>query len=368
MTPQISAAYCGDFRHGSISIDGALPQGAPHMWAHSLTDLACALRRDAGAGRFRDHDGAVLAQGQIDSAIAALEAAGFRPGDVGLIEAANTLPVIATMLAVWELGGVVCPIDPDCPDAVRALVAQESGATVLVPANAAPHPLTTERPGRKITLRRPLRVTGVDLAMMIFTSGSSGRPKGVVLTHNNVMSALRAIVGYTGIGPEDRIFAVPPFFFDYGLYQVLIALLTGCELVVANAHRAVNKLAPILAQTQPTILPVVPALASGLGRMLEMTARSVPSVRLVTNTGGHLSEATIALLSKVLPNAAMMPMYGLTECKRATYCDRRLYPDATDSIGVAMPGLEAAVVVDTPEGLREAQPGKPANSGCGALR
>lgn len=349
-------AYSGDFRHGSITVAGRLPEGPAGFWAHSLTDLACALRRDDGAGRFRDHAGARLDQGRIDAAVMVYEAAGLRAGDVVLVEAANSLTTLAALIALWELGGVACPIDPECSEAVRALVAEESGALFLVAQDGAVTAFARERAAPRIRLRRPHRVTGSDLALMIFTSGSSGRPKGVVLSQHNVMSALRAIAGYLGVTAEDRILAIPPLFFDYGLYQALLALMTGAELVVANEHRSVARLAPIAAEVQPTILPVVPALASGLGRMLEIGKRRIDSVRLVSNTGGHLAEATMAQLKQVLPNARMIPMYGLTECKRALYCDRALHPEAADSVGVPMPGLEAAVVVEEQGAFREAAP------------
>jgi long-chain acyl-CoA synthetase len=355
----MKAMFPGDFRHASISVGGDLPTGDPAYWAQSVTDLVCGLRRDGGVGRFANHLGTRLEQAQIDAAMTALLASEMRAGDVVIVEAVNTLPTIAMLLALWELGGVICPIDPECPPHVRALVAEESGALFTVTQEGEVQKLARGRSRPLVTLRRPKRITGVDLALMIFTSGSSGRPKGVVLTHANMMSALRAICGFLKITKEDRILAIPPFFFDYGLYQILFALMTGAELIVANEHRSVAKLAPILAQVEPTILPVVPALASGLGRMLEISKRNVPSVRLVTNTGGHLSEATMDLLARIVPNARMVPMYGLTECKRALYCDRGLYPDAADCVGVAMPGLDVAVVAEGPDGsLYEAATGE----------
>ncbi len=343
------------YENASISVTGRLPNGPPPAWAQSLTDLVCGLRRDGGEGRVSDHLGVVLDGDAIDRAAAALEAAGVQADDVVLVEAHNTLVSIAAMLALWQKGCVVCPIDPDCTPLVRELIAATAEATAVVAPDGTVKRLGGSRRDPVVRLIRPKRVTGADLALMVFTSGSSGNPKGVVLTHHNVMSALRAIATYLGLTAEDRILAIPPLFFDYGLYQLLLSLFTGCTLVVANENRSVAKLAPVIAAVQPTVLPVVPALASGIGRMLQIRKTTVPSVRLVTNTGGHLPEACIALLQEVFPNVNPVPMYGLTECKRALYCDRSHLRDAPDSVGVPMPGLDARVVVTGADGdFREA--------------
>ena len=350
-----AVAVASRYQHASTSITGRLPAGPPPVWAQTLTDLVCGVRRDGGEGRVTDHLGVALDAAMVDQAAAALEAAGVQADDVVLVEAHNTLASIAAMLALWQKGCVVCPIDPECSSLVRVLIAATAEATAVVATDGSVQRLGGIRRDPVVRLIRPKRVTGVDVALIVFTSGSSGNPKGVVLTHHNAMSALRAISTYLGLTEQDRILAIPPLFFDYGLYQLLLSLFTGCTLVVANENRSVAKLAPVIAAVQPTVLPVVPALASGIGRMLQIRKTAVPSVRLVTNTGGHLPEACIALLQEVFPNVNTVPMYGLTECKRALYCDRARFPDAPDSVGVPMPGLDARVVVeDAAGGFREA--------------
>lgn len=344
------------FEHASLSVTGQLPRGEPAVWAQSLTDLVCGLRQDGAEGCVQDHLGHALSAQQVDAACAALTDAGVQAGHVVMVEAANTLTSIAAILALWQKGCVVCPIDPACAADVRALIAHEAEARAVIGTDGVVQLLGEPRTQPVVRLIRPKRITGVDVALMVFTSGSSGRPKGVVLTHHNVLSALRAIAAYLQVSAKDRILAIPPLFFDYGLYQLLLSVFTRCTLVVANENRSVAKLAPIVAACEPTIFPVVPALASGIGRMLEIRKTQVGSVRLITNTGGHLAESSIALLQGVFPNANSVPMYGLTECKRALYCDRSVYPNAADSVGIAMPGLDVRVVVQNDDGsYREAE-------------
>lgn len=357
MTTVIATASA--FEHASLNVAGQLPKGAAAFWAQSLTDLVCGIRRDGREGCVQDHEGRRLDAARLDAAYDALAVAGVEAGHVVLVEAANTLTSIAAILSLWQKGCVVCPIDRDCTPAVRELIARQADARAIINVDGKVSVFGEPRSRPVIRLLRPRRITGVDLALMVFTSGTSGNPKGVVLTHHNVMSALRAIATYLGLTEQDRILAIPPLFFDYGLYQLLLSLFTGCTLIVADDNRSVDKLALVIESVQPTVLPMVPALASAIGRMLQIRDKREQSVRLITNTGGHLPETSIALLQSVFPHAGIIPMYGLTECKRALYCDRSRFPEAVDSVGVAMAGLDARVVLEHEGGgFREASPGE----------
>ncbi|WP_321818268.1 MULTISPECIES: class I adenylate-forming enzyme family protein [unclassified Paraburkholderia] len=270
--------------------------------------------------------------------------AGLVAQDVLMIDAANTLASVAAIVAAWLYGLVVCPVDPDTPAATKAMIAQAAHARAQLDAAGDLLLLQQQPAPATIVLRRPARVTGPDLALLIFTSGSSGTPKGVVLTHANVMTALRGISSYQNIRADDRILCVPPLFFDYGLYQLLLAMFNRCELVVAGGQTHAVALKKLIERVSPTVLPVVPALASGVAKLFAMVNKEARTVRLVTNTGGHLSAGTVELLCQAMPQAVIMPMYGLTECKRALYLDSVRFPAARDTVGDAMPALDAVLV------------------------
>jgi acyl-CoA synthetase (AMP-forming)/AMP-acid ligase II len=348
-------------RHASLLPDGALPEGDRRFWAHTLTDVVAGFLRDADPTRIAQHDGRTLALHSVLEAGERLRAAGVRPGDVVLVECHNEVAGLATLLACWLEACCVCPIDPATPADVKALIATESGATAQADSEGAIRPLPRTagaahaRPSL-FRLRGAARVTGSDLALLIFTSGSSGTPKGVMLSHLNVMSALRSLSAYLELRADDRILTIPPLFFDYGLYQLLLALFDGCGLMLSGRHPNIAELRKQIVRHEPSVLPVVPALASGLARLFETLGKTASSVRLVTNTGGHLSDATIAALESVFPQARIMPMYGLTECKRALFLDRDRFPGRAGSVGRAMPGLEAVVAIREDGELREAPP------------
>ncbi|MGP8431869.1 class I adenylate-forming enzyme family protein [Paraburkholderia fungorum] len=343
------------FSAASVSLDGELPQGDPRVWSHTLTDVVAAFIRDKQTDRVRDSADVELDPGRVETRVAQLREAGVRGGGVVVVEAYNTLQAVESMLAVWLLGCAVCPVDPDAPATVKALIAREAKADASVTVNGELI-LHSDVDGASglIELRRPIRVTGPDLALVIFTSGSSGVPKGVLLSHENVMSALRAISTYLQLQPGDQILCVPPLFFDYGLYQLLLAMFNGCALTLNDRHTSAVMILKLIESSKATVLPVVPALAAALAKMLGVVGKQGPQVRLVTNTGGHLTQTAIAALRGAFPNATVMPMYGLTECKRAFYLDVSRFDAQSGAVGRPMPGLEARVLVNDAGNLREA--------------
>lgn len=231
-----------------------IPPGDPRIWAHSLQDLVRATLRDAGAGRIRDAAGIRLKEDAVRALCERLAAHGVRAGDVVLVKARNDLDGVCAVLGTWLLGCAVCPVDPSATSQVHELIARHSGARIVLEADGS---LVATAPDSwrrgMLGIERP---TGVDLALIIFTSGSSGVPKGVLLTHSNVMSALRAITTFLEISPADRVLSVPPLFLDYGLYQVLFSMFTGCELVLGTGITSPLKILSLINDTQPTMLPV----------------------------------------------------------------------------------------------------------------
>ncbi|MBV8753557.1 MAG: acyl--CoA ligase [Pseudonocardiales bacterium] len=337
---------------------GGLPPGDPRIWAHSMQHLVLATLRDGGCRNIADVSGQVLHEDAVVAARDRLEHIGVRPGDVVLIKAKNDVNGAAALLGAWLQGCAVCPVDPSAPASVHDLIAHHSGARAVVDSAGCVSLAEGAGASRRSRIRIG-RPTGVDLGLIIFTSGSSGVPKGVMLTHGNVMSALRAISSFLEIGRDDKIFCVPPMFLDYGLYQVLFSMFTGCRLVLASGVTSPLKILALIEQAQPTILPVVPALASGLATVLNTFNQTIESLRTISNTGGHLAPATITAMSRSFPNARIFPMYGLTETKRALYLPPQLVAQKAGSVGGPMPGLDARVVVRDEAGtLAEAKAGE----------
>ncbi len=181
----------------------------------------------------------------------------------------------------------------------------------------------------------------VDLAAIVYTSGSTGPPKGVTLTHANMTFAAGAIAEYLELTHDDRVLCVVPLSFDYGLYQLLMCVRVGATLVLEKGFAFPGRVVALLQAERITGLPGVPTIFQVLTSLSGLAERELPDLRFLTNTAAALSTATIAALRRTFPGARLYSMYGLTECKRVSY----LPPDQLDarpeSVGIPIPGTEA---------------------------
>ncbi|MDX2055554.1 MAG: AMP-binding protein [Polyangiaceae bacterium] len=193
------------------------------------------------------------------------------------------------------------------------------------------------------SLPLPVRSITVDLAAIIYTSGSTGDPKGVMLTHQNMVAAAESITTYVRNVHDDVVVNVLPMSFDYGLYQWLMVNQFGGTLVLDSSFNYPAAVLKVIAEEQVTGLPVVPTIASLLAQFAQ-TGTTLPGVRYVTNTAAALSPTHIEVLKKVCPNARIYSMYGLTECKRVCYLPPEDLDRKPDSVGRAMPNMETFVL------------------------
>lgn len=164
----------------------------------------------------------------------------------------------------------------------------------------------------------------------------------MVCTHRQVVFAARAIARRLDYGPRDVVLAALPLSFDYGLYQLLLAAIGGSEVVLADAAAPVRVLT-VLREHRVTVMPVVPSLAEMLCRL---AARGTPPdhVRLFTNTGAALAGSTIEALRSGFPGAAVVAMYGITECKRVTIAEPDADRERPGSVGLPLDGTTVEVL------------------------
>ncbi|WLI88920.1 acyl-CoA ligase (AMP-forming), exosortase A system-associated [Massilia sp. R2A-15] len=321
-----------------------------------------------GARRF---DYAALAQAVQDAAGAML-ATGLGRAERVAVYLDKRAETVAAIFGAAAAGGVFVPVNPllkpgqvahilaDCQ--VRVLVTSGARLRTLAPVLAgcgalhtiivtdAADPADAPAHCRLLDWRAAMaagagasaahRVIDADMAAILYTSGSTGLPKGVVLSHRNLVAGADSVASYLGLQASDRILSVLPLSFDYGLSQLTTAFRAGAAVVLMN-YLFPRDIAKAVADEAITGLAAVPPLWMELARL--DWPRDC-SLRFLTNSGGAMPVPTVRALQAALPGASLFLMYGLTEAFRSTYLPPAELARRPESMGRAIPNAEVMVV------------------------
>lgn len=198
-------------------------------------------------------------------------------------------------------------------------------------------------------------VAADDLCYVIYTSGSKGTPKGVMMEHAAVAFAADSIIQYLGNDARDVVFDALPLSFDYGLYNLLMPLRFGGTVVLESSDSHPYSWLARLRHEGVTGLPLLPSILAMLLR-LRPDQFVVPTLRYATTTGQHLPVEDARRFTERHPAVRFFSMYGLSECKRATYLPPERLLDKPGSVGIPIPGTRA-YPVDS-RGRRITRPGE----------
>ncbi|MCC7202312.1 MAG: AMP-binding protein [Nitrospirae bacterium] len=188
------------------------------------------------------------------------------------------------------------------------------------------------------------RVIDADLAAIIYTSGSSGFPKGVMMAHFNMVSAANSITTYLENTPDDIILNVLPLSFDYGLYQVIMGFKAGATVILENSYMYPYRIIQTILKERVTGFPIVPTISAILLQMDDIKRHDFSCLRYISNTAAALPVSHIQKLRELFPGTRIYSMYGLTECKRVSYLPPDQLDIRPDSVGKGMPNTEAYIV------------------------
>ncbi|PBB64547.1 AMP-dependent synthetase [Mesorhizobium sp. WSM4312] len=304
-----------------------------------------------------------------------LAASGVARGDRVMIFADNTVETVVSFWAVLKANAVVCIVNPltksdkldyllnDCLPA--ALITDAHLHSIFrEPARSCPSLLRTIVSGSidddelsrlPQAIRWDIAVAAgdapparrcidIDLAAIIYTSGSTGEPKGVMLTHRNMMTACASIASYLELAEDEVILNVLPLAFDYGLYQMVMAFRTGARLVLERSFAFPAQVLGLIRQEGVTGFPGVPTIFAALSELKSLKDQDFSSIRYVTNTAAALPLKHILMLRDLFSSARIYSMYGLTECKRCTYLPPEDLARKPLSVGIAIPNTEMWIV------------------------
>lgn len=239
------------------------------------------------------------------------------------------------------------------------------GGAARAPAHAA---LTSWAEALEAAATCPRRVAiDQDLASIVYTSGSTGEPKGVMLTHANMLAAATSITTYLDAKDSDVVLCALPLAFDYGLYQVLMAARVGATVVLESGFTYPSAILDTVVREQVTAFPGVPTIFAILTQMGELE-HDLSRVRYVTNTAAALPVAHLTRLAEIFPNARIYSMYGLTECKRCTYLPPEDLLEKPTSVGIAIPNTELWIEDEHGQRLGAGQVGQLVIRGATVMR
>ena len=305
----------------------------------------------------------------------ALRARGLQRGDRVAIYMDNTWPCVVSIFATLAAGGVFLVINPQTKADKLEFIVRDSAATillsdghlapVLIPVLAAVSTLKAVICSGKtfaadvaveifddVLKSAPVEPAGdvipLDLAALIYTSGSTGNPKGVMQTHQSMVFAAGSLIEYLRLCARDKILCVLPVAFDYGLYQLLMAIRLGATLVLERSFTYPAQIFARMNEQGVTVFPGVPTIFAMLLSTHGRSALCFPQVTRVTNTAAALPDDFVARLREIFPQALIYKMYGLTECKRVSYLEPELVDSKPGSVGKAIPGTEIYLL--SPEG------------------
>jgi acyl-CoA ligase (AMP-forming) (exosortase A-associated) len=341
---------------------------------HELFEATVALHPTRVALRYQGQ-GLTYAEvcGRSISVANALRAAGVQRGDRVAVYMKNRPEVIDFALGCSRIGAIFVPINPMLKSRQLSYMLRDSGACVLMLTAAALGGAAESIAGspelRAVVVcdslgpeqnasahSRPFDeflafdntaapdsgCVDKDPAAIMYTSSSTGLPKGVVVSHHNLVSGARCVAQYLCSNAEDRVLAALPLSFDYGFSQVTMAFAVGACAVLTHYSMVATLLREIDAESI-TGLAGVPTMWAHLGAS-DWPTGGGSTLRYITNSGGAIVPAILRKLQARLPQVSIYSMYGLTEAFRSTYLDPKELAVRPQSIGKAIPNQEVLVM------------------------
>jgi acyl-CoA ligase (AMP-forming) (exosortase A-associated) len=353
---------------------------------HHLIELQAGLRGKSSALVYKEQ---TVSYGELWEQVGAvargLRNLGVVPRDRVAVYLEKRIETVVSLFGAAAGDGVFVPINPVLRPAQVAYILGDSNATVLITSRVRletlapeleacpelrsiivvddPAPVGDQIKPQIVTWAEfmadtdgPLhsRSIDVDMTAILYTSGSTGMPKGVVLSHRNLMAGAESVSHYIGNTADDRILALLPLSFDAGLSQITTGFNVGATVVLMNFLLA-RSVVRLCEKERITGLTCVPPLYIKLAAE-EWPEETGARLRYFANTGGHMPQPLLTRLREMFPRADPYLMYGLTEAFRSTYLDPAQVDARPDSIGKAIPNAEVLVVR---EDGTECDPGEP---------
>lgn len=358
------------------------------------------------AERFPDKEavsfeGQGLTYAQLDSltnqVARTLQAAGVRRGDRVGIYLHKSLASVIAVFSIMKAGGVYVPLDPSAPARRLAYIVRNCGIKVLLTSteklDSLPAFLSHGAPLEKLVLTDdphqeglawpetvgivpwqevqsqdggPVPSSGAidsDLAYILYTSGSTGEPKGVMISHRNIFTFVDWSYQTINMSQDDRVTSHAPLHFDLSTFDIYVTIKAGGTIVLVPESLAVYpvRLADLLQDERITVTYLVPSVLSMMISYGELEAHDFSDLRTILFAGEVFPIKYLRLLVTAIPQADFYNLYGPTETNVCTYYQVQaedLDPGRVDPvpIGIACENIEVFALDE--EGRIVTEPGQ----------
>ena len=184
-----------------------------------------------------------------------------------------------------------------------------------------------------------------DLATIVYTSGSTDKPLGVMLTHRNLISNNEAIADYLGLAESDRVACVLPIYYIYGLSLLLSHLAVGASVILENRFSYPQATLEGIETLGATGFSGVSSHFILLMNHTDFLSRKLPALRYLTHAGDKMPVAVTEKLLKAFPEKKLFLMYGQTEAApRISYLDPSLATKKPASSGKVLKNMELRIL------------------------
>lgn len=302
----------------------------------------------------------------ISRTAACLDQHHIRPGDRVLLRLGNSLAYIVAYYAVLRLGAVVVPLNTGLKSEQLAHLVDHAQARALLHDGeeselakggsdaAGQQPLLIDikramdhsaAAGAERELVGDRLGAGDRLSSIMYTSGTTGRPKGVMLSAGNLLSNTLAIIGYLALRSHERLLCVLPFHYAYGNSLLHTHLCAGATLVLADSLMYPQQVLQTMAVERVTGFAGVPSSYRLLLRRCDLSRHPLPHLRYLAQAGGAMAVEDIRSLAEHWPSAKFFVMYGQTEATaRLSYLPPERLVDKPDTVGIPIPGVRIKIM------------------------
>jgi long-chain acyl-CoA synthetase len=306
----------------------------------------------------------------------ALRMRGLQPGDRVAILLPNRIEAAVACYGTWLAGGIAAPLNVQARerdfqawlahcDARHAVFEMRHGdalaaldtidATRALPlerwAIDGEHPLLSNDDVDATGIDPtdididPASIGGDDTALILYTSGTTGAPKGVTLTHGNLLANASAVVRYLALDERDSVLSILAFYYAYGASVLHTHLISGGCVVLAPNLLFPHLLMDTIARERITGFSGVPSTFALLLERVKLADYDLSSLRYLTQAGGAMSPVLTRRLRAALPHARLFVMYGQTEAtSRLTWLPPERLDEKLGSVGIPVEGVELRIV------------------------